>query len=542
MYKLTIVAGPNPGSSFVMHEGENSVGRQPGNSIVLSSSKVSKSHCVLSVNQDDITLKDAGSSNGTFVNGSLVKVKKLKVGDRISIGEFVLEISHGFKKTARPLPLPKRLPVFNALPQGISGGEGLGAQAPSLSPISSDLSHSELMPTDLKGKLIWIFEKQIMPVFYGINVNYEWRAIGVMMLVVFALLNLTVSVYPLLESNRVSLTREIGRRASFMAKQIAETNAPFLANRMETKSEIGIIETAEGVRSAVLIDLDSRIIAPSSRLNQYLAGGVEGAAAVNARDRFRAGKETGYWVTPNDTTLVAIEPIKVYNPNVARNVVVAMALVSMDLSVATPDLGEMGVVYSEVLCFTAMILGVIFLILYKITLKPFQVLNEDIDRALKGSISQVTHEFKIEELDSLWEIINSMIQRVSRSGSGGDSAASASLSSSEIAAPLKALGQLANFGMVLFDSEKKILFVNSVFEEMSGIRQDNALGQEISSVARDQALGAFVSDLMSRVLSGSESLTEDFDFSGVPCKVHFGAIGASGAMAQCFVMATTRVE
>ena len=59
--------------------------------------------------------------------------------------------------------------------------------------------------------------------------------------------NLFLSVYPLLEQNRSNVIREVSKRATFMARQIAERNAPAIAARMETKTEVGSTENAEGV-------------------------------------------------------------------------------------------------------------------------------------------------------------------------------------------------------------------------------------------------------------------------------------------------------
>src|SRR5450759_4349990 len=93
MHRLVIVSGPNRGSSFALIEGENSIGRQMDNHIVLSSGKVSKRHCALLVTPKEVYLRDEGSTNGTFVNGTLVRKLPLKPGDKIGIGEFVLELS-----------------------------------------------------------------------------------------------------------------------------------------------------------------------------------------------------------------------------------------------------------------------------------------------------------------------------------------------------------------------------------------------------------------------------------------------------------------
>jgi PAS domain-containing protein len=219
-----------------------------------------------------------------------------------------------------------------------------------------------------------------------------------------------------------------------------------------------------------------------------------------------------------------------------------MVIVSLDSSLATPEMGELGVVYSEVLATTAIILGILFVIIYRVTLKPFEVLNEDIDKALKGEINQVTHEYKFEELNSLWEIINSAIQRASKSGAADSVSGGLNDSSDGFTAPLRLIGGLAKFGLIVFDADKKIVFINPTFEEMSGIRSDNAMGQDISVVARDQAMGAMTNDMMGRVMVGTEGVSEDFDFSGVPCKIHMAGFGTSGNPPKCFMMAAVRVE
>ncbi|MEO5969477.1 MAG: FHA domain-containing protein [Bdellovibrionia bacterium] len=545
MYKLTVISGPNQGTTYAVQEGELAIGRQAGNAVVLPSSKVSKIHCTLTVTGDEVILKDQGSSNGTFVNGTLTKFRKIKEGDRISVGEYVFELSKPVKKAVKPMALPKKIrsqfqspPAmggsgFPNPPGGMSGIPGMGSGA--------EMSQLEGPPKDLRGKIAWAFDHQFMPIFYSLNLKYEWRAIAVGMFLMFSFLNLTVSVYPLLESSHQAIIKETGRRALFMARQIADQNAPFLANRMETKSEIGIIENADGVRTAMLVDLDNRIIAPSAKLNQYLASGAEAAVAIKARDSFRSGRETGYWIEADESTLVAVEPVKVLSPTAGRNVVVAMAIVSIDSSLATPEMGELGVIYSEILAITAIILGFIFLILYRMTLKPFQVLNEDIDRALKGDMNQVTHEFKIEELNPLWDIINSAIQRVSRNNSP-ESSSNSGESTEAFVGPLRMIGNLVKFGFLIFDSERKIVFINSIFEEMSGIRSESAMGQDISSVARDQAMGSMTNDLLGRVSTGGEGLVEDFDFSGVGCKIYMAGFGSEGNAPKCFVMAAVKVD
>jgi PAS domain-containing protein len=426
---------------------------------------------------------------------------------------------------------------------GAAGGGG-GIMDLNSAGASDTHTNPNQMPKDLKGKALWFLDHQLMPYFYALNLKHEWRMIGIGAFAAFALANLVVTVYPLMEQNRANVVKETGRRASFMARQIAERNGPLMAARAESKAEVGSIEMAEGVRLAVLTDLDSRIIAPATRLNQYLTSGVEATFAVKAKDAFRAGRETGLVRELDDSTICAIEPVRIVSQSAGRNVTVGMAVVSIDTSLATPDIGETGMVYAETLILTGLIGGIILLLLYRITLKPLQVLNDDMDKVLKGDMGQVTHEFKFEELNQLWDIINSALQRVPRGDSAGGGDGMGGLSSGptaeDFAGPIRMLGGIAKFGLAILDADKKIVFLNPMFEEVTGIRADGAIGQEFGQVARDQSLSPFTSELMDRAVVGSDGVSEDYDFSGTSFKCHAASFGMGGGPARCYVMAIVR--
>ena len=84
--------------------------------------------------------------------------------------------------------------------------------------------------------------------------------------------------------------------------------------------------------------------------------------------------------------------------------------------------------------------------------------------------------------------------------------------------------------------------INSMFEEISGIRSDAAIGHEMSEVARDQSMGQFTKDILERAPVGGEGLSEDFDFSGITYKIHAAAFGTPGAAGRCFTLAVVRAE
>jgi len=69
------------------------IGRSPGAEFIVEAALVSRLHCQLTATADSLQLKDLGSTNGTFVNGTRVKTAELKIGDKLSVGRLELIVS-----------------------------------------------------------------------------------------------------------------------------------------------------------------------------------------------------------------------------------------------------------------------------------------------------------------------------------------------------------------------------------------------------------------------------------------------------------------
>jgi pSer/pThr/pTyr-binding forkhead associated (FHA) protein len=77
------------GDVFVLPEGETSVGRDTSNGLALAGeSTVSRHHAVCIRSGSSVTVRDLGSSNGTFVNGvQVASDTALKPGDQVQFGQ-----------------------------------------------------------------------------------------------------------------------------------------------------------------------------------------------------------------------------------------------------------------------------------------------------------------------------------------------------------------------------------------------------------------------------------------------------------------------
>ena len=66
------------------------IGREEGNLLRLNDERVSRFHAKIQVDNEDFILTDLESTNGTRVNGTIVQIRRLRYGDRVSVGRSLL--------------------------------------------------------------------------------------------------------------------------------------------------------------------------------------------------------------------------------------------------------------------------------------------------------------------------------------------------------------------------------------------------------------------------------------------------------------------
>ena len=69
------------------------IGREQDCQLRPKSADISRHHCVITQEGEELFVRDLGSSNGTFVNGQKLSGEtKVKIGDRVQVGPFIFEI------------------------------------------------------------------------------------------------------------------------------------------------------------------------------------------------------------------------------------------------------------------------------------------------------------------------------------------------------------------------------------------------------------------------------------------------------------------
>jgi transcriptional regulator with PAS, ATPase and Fis domain len=100
---LAVIEGPSRGKRALLSAGVATVGSGGASTLVLDDRSVSRVHCEIRVRQFGITLRDTGSTNGTFVEGVRVRDADLPAGAIVRLGSSALRVEVGDEPAFLPL-------------------------------------------------------------------------------------------------------------------------------------------------------------------------------------------------------------------------------------------------------------------------------------------------------------------------------------------------------------------------------------------------------------------------------------------------------
>jgi hypothetical protein len=112
------------GSDIALDRSMVVVGRHPLCDVRLDSLRISRHHCCMTQDKEEVVVRDLGSTNGIRINGERVERGRLRTGDELSIAhiryrlengiaqELTLADPHGSQlNVSHPLPVAARPPV-----------------------------------------------------------------------------------------------------------------------------------------------------------------------------------------------------------------------------------------------------------------------------------------------------------------------------------------------------------------------------------------------------------------------------------------------
>jgi len=90
-YVLNVLNQSSRSSSWILNEGNYTIGRLAEHEIILDDVTVSRNHGKIIIESDNLKITDNNSTNGIYINDVLIKEStEINSGDKIQIGKFLL--------------------------------------------------------------------------------------------------------------------------------------------------------------------------------------------------------------------------------------------------------------------------------------------------------------------------------------------------------------------------------------------------------------------------------------------------------------------
>jgi pSer/pThr/pTyr-binding forkhead associated (FHA) protein len=122
------------------------IGRERGSGIVLDDAAVSLRHAVIDHREGAFSIRDVGSSNGTFINGKRVVEQRLADGDVIGAGSFAMLVALG-----SCLGLDVQAPALAEQPARTPSGRAIGV----IEPLARKATASAKKKKKKASELVW---------------------------------------------------------------------------------------------------------------------------------------------------------------------------------------------------------------------------------------------------------------------------------------------------------------------------------------------------------------------------------------------------
>jgi PAS domain-containing protein len=522
MFKLVAVGGKLRGKEFILNEGDNVIGRSPDCDHVIAEEGISKKHLQVTVNGDTAFAEDLGSSNGTLVNGKIIKRATVKDGDKIALPNVILQVVY---------VLEKKVIVKKKVLKSSDGDDDS----------YDDLDQPEPVPASPAAKPFWFFKHKIMPIAYGFNERYEWSALVGILLFLFIGINISLTILPVLRDSKMLLIKEIALRGKQYAAEVDRLNNVYLREKNLDQVYTGFLEgdDAEGVTRFKLFDIDGRVYRPVASINTF----VNDPFSVEAQKFYRIEKNQDKEIIQDlgNNVIGIARAIKAHDRNLGRDVVVAIITIEFSPSSLAREASNNSKAYLESLITSSLVAILFFGILYYLTIRPLDEMKLQIERVLRGRQKELDSKTLFKELHPLRNSVNSLLTRVKelQNEDTGD------MQTIEEDGPyIRTLQEFmagSHGPVMILDSEKIIQNINPECEDLIGLRDNSASGQSLLDTARDQGLAATIIDLCDQSAnSDGGRQKETYEIGGKAIDINVVAMIGKDHFAKAFYITFVR--
>ena len=514
MYKLVVVGGKLRGQEYALKQGDNTLGRDSSCDIHFQVDGVSKKHLTMTVTDDVLYVQDMGSANGTFLNGKIIKRATTKGGDKIGVPNAVLQVVHvKEKKIVIKKKVASQKEREETLDDMLSGGKP---------------------PENLVGKLFWLFKYKLMPTIHGINNEYEWRVMLGILTAIFALATISLTIFPVLQDSKEILINEIANRGAHYAEEIGRINASALEQKNLERIDTTFLDSEDGVVSYELFDLEGRIVRPISRLNEY----TNDPFSVQTREwaiKSRDSKTVKKQLLENSQIGIG-KKIFAFNSRTGTQEPVGIIAIRFAPRTLAVEASKSSRLYFESLVTSFLVAIIFFGIVYYLTLRPIEELRYQIEEGLRGRRRNVDSKLLFEELVPVRNAVNTSLQRI-RELQRDESEVDPNDIESDTAYvnTLVEFMQGAQGPVIVLNSAKNLMKLNTAAEDVCGIRLSMAEGMNILDITKERGFAATLIELCDNSANnGGTSQQGHYELQGKQFNIYVTSLMGKDGFAKAF--------
>lgn len=514
MFKLVAVAGPLRGQEFLLkNDQENIVGKDGENDVVINLTGVSEKHFSIRVTGDKAYLKDLGSSNGTILNGKVVLAGTIENKDKIVLPDCILQLVY-MKENIKI--------VRKKMEAGEDQEEDSYLKPPP-------------MPKPIPQKIIHLFRYKLMPIIHGMNLEYEWKIMMAIFMVVFIVINISLTIFPVLQDSKQVLLIESVKRGVHFAQEIGRMNARALEQKNLDRVDTAFLDNEDGVNSYELFDLEGRIVRPIGKLNSYISDPF----SIKSRDWVKtdtSGKNEFVQILGEGEIGVSAK-INAYNAKLGIFEPVGIISIRFAPKSLAMEATKNSRAYLEALT-TSILAGVFFFgIIYFLTLRPLDELTYQVEQGMRGKVRTIEGKYLMGELNNLRNVINNLLQKNRELSS--DKSEFGSMAEAEDDGPyvthLQEFMKGSGVATMILDSQKNFKKANEKGEELYGIRENVSAGVNLLECAPQKGFAATVIELCDNSANNQASCqSAEYELSGKPSTIYVNTLLGKDGYAKAF--------
>lgn len=568
MWSVRILSGPEAGQIFDLKLGKNVFGRGTNCDFKVLSVGISKEHCEIHVYKDKMIVVDLKSSNGTFVNGVKIQNSIIRIGDKVSLFDIIMDViptpeirPKKMPKVAQPVapimprqnqpvydgfvpaPAPSQYPAHGNAALQISGQIGMPNQmgmqqgfaqpqsVPNYSSENQAQAAAEVAPLTLSQKIDGYIEDVLMPAIYKLAVLFPFKHVMIGFVLIFIFGVTFLSMIPLSTITKESNIIEATKRVKSVARALAKVNEQALLSGQLGSLSVEEALKEDGIKEAFIIQQgDGLIIAPSEKAGRDSARPF----ILTARKEARAS------AGPVDAdTIGASYPIGVYDPVSGEPSVKYHAVVLYDVSSMNVDQGRVISLFMQTLIIASIMGLVLYFLFSRLIEFPVRSLNQQIDQALRDKTDRTEVLFDDPSIQKLVSNVNTLLTRVMNSNDGsGDSAKPQQNRDLEYSNVVEMITQPA----LVIAPDHRVVCVNAQFEQLTQSSRDVVVNQSYQ-LFTDSSLVQIIDSLIVRAQqSPYERHLDRIPFSQFECDIQCQVFLDVSGQPEYFLMTLAKAD